>query len=67
MTDDPSAHLEEPESARSPVQVVSAEGGWRVVLVALAVWTLLEGFAKVSMKYGSIASTTRESHGVDAW
>ena len=45
MTDDPSAHLEEPESARSPVQVVSAEGGWRVVLVALAVWTLLEGFA----------------------
>ena len=30
-------------------------------------WTLLAGLAKVSRKYGSMASSTRGSQGVDAW
>jgi hypothetical protein len=45
VTDDASTRTDHPTPTQSPIQVVSAEGGWRVVLVALAVWTLLEGFA----------------------
>ncbi len=41
----PTARPPQPDSTQAAVQVVSAEGGFRVVLVALAVWTALEGFA----------------------